>query len=293
MPISAVYINGDLISDTNETVVLKPDSNPILIRFDGPGRCYFILEDAESAAPKIRTPLAMSWYDRPGMIPFDAHPELENPVGWRRFIAPPGLRSMKLAVYGALQVWADGQELAVIKQEQNRKGATEYQINLNNPTPSKAVITMRIEQIPGFYGGSAIPEPVTLDCGPGKMEIGDWSIGSVLECYSGGAWYRKKVNLKPEQIQGQVLLNLGDVTASAELHVNGKLAGIRVAPPWVFDISDSVAPGDNLIEILVYNTLANHYLTIPTRYRGSLQSGLLGPVRIESRLPVVLENIRN
>ncbi len=35
------------------------------------------------------------------------------------------------------------------------------------------------------------------------------------------------------------------------------------------------------IEILVYNTLVNHYLTIPTRYRGSLRSGLIGPVRLE------------
>jgi hypothetical protein len=33
---------------------------------------------------------------------------------------------------------------------------------------------------------------------------------------------------------------------------------------------------------LVYNTLANHYLTIPTKYRGgSLKSGLLGPVKLE------------
>jgi len=39
--------------------------------------------------------------------------------------------------------------------------------------------------------------------------------------------------------------------------------------------------GENRIEILVYNTLANHYLTIPTRYRGSLRSGLIGPVRLE------------
>jgi hypothetical protein len=31
---------------------------------------------------------------------------------------------------------------------------------------------------------------------------------------------------------------------------------------------------------LVFNTLANHYQTIPTRYRGSTKSGLLGPVRL-------------
>jgi len=39
--------------------------------------------------------------------------------------------------------------------------------------------------------------------------------------------------------------------------------------------------GENLIEVLVCNTLANHYLTVPTRYRGKLTSGLLGPVTIQ------------
>jgi hypothetical protein len=34
--------------------------------------------------------------------------------------------------------------------------------------------------------------------------------------------------------------------------------------------------------VLVFNTLANHYVTIPTRYRGELTSGLLGPVTINT-----------
>ena len=73
--------------------------------------------------------------------------------------------------------------------------------------------------------------------------------------------------------------------STAEVHVNGKKAGIRVAPPWTVDITDCVKAGENRIEILVYNTLANHYLTIPTNYRGSLRSGLIGPVTIEMQVP--------
>jgi hypothetical protein len=38
-------------------------------------------------------------------------------------------------------------------------------------------------------------------------------------------------------------------------------------------------------EVCVYNTLANHYTTIPTQYRGSTLSGLLGPVQLEMRKP--------
>ena len=63
--------------------------------------------------------------------------------------------------------------------------------------------------------------------------------------------------------------------------MNGQPAGILVAPPWRVDISQQVKPGENRIEVLVFNTLANHYLTIPTRYRGELTSGLLGPVTLE------------
>jgi hypothetical protein len=79
----------------------------------------------------------------------------------------------------------------------------------------------------------------------------------------------------------RVLLNPGRVVASAEVRVNGKLAGVKLAPPWTVNISKFVKPGGNRIEVLVYNTMANHYQTIPTRYRGSPVSGLIGPVAME------------
>lgn len=41
-----------------------------------------------------------------------------------------------------------------------------------------------------------------------------------------------------------------------------------------------VKPGENRIEVLVYSTLANHFVTIPTRYQGDLTSGLSGPVTL-------------
>ncbi len=86
-----------------------------------------------------------------------------------------------------------------------------------------------------------------------------------------------------EQVRGEVILDLGKVVATAEVRVNGQTAGVRVAPPWRVDITAQVRPGENRIEVLVYNTLANHYLTIPTNYRGDLISGLLGPVTLELR----------
>ena len=80
-------------------------------------------------------------------------------------------------------------------------------------------------------------------------------------------------------------LNLGDVAASAEVLINGRSAGVKVSPPWKVDLTRLVQSGDNRIEVLVCNTLANHYLTVPTRYRGKPLSGLLGPVQIELTAP--------
>jgi hypothetical protein len=97
------------------------------------------------------------------------------------------------------------------------------------------------------------------------------------------AWYRKTFALAPQQLGRQVQLDLGAVCASAEVRVNGQSAGVRLAPPWTVDITKLGQPGSNGLEVLVYNTLGNYYLTIPTRYRGTTVSGLLGPVRLEIR----------
>ena len=277
----AVYINGVQSDGLDKTVALKSGSNPLLLCYDKPGRGHFVLERVGSAGANLRTPLSMQWYDRPGVLPFDAYPSVSKPAGWYRFTAPPGLRRMTLVAHGNVKAWVDGLPLQVERIQVRDDGAVRYELNPGKSISAMAGVALRIEQERSFYGGAALPDPIRFDCGAGLMDAGDWSKDSALECYSGGAWYRKTVVLSAEQTKGRVLLNLGKVVATAEVRVNGKRAGIRVAPPWTVDVSEFVKPGENRIEILVYNTLANHYLTIPTRYRGSLQAGLLGPVRME------------
>jgi hypothetical protein len=136
-----------------------------------------------------------------------------------------------------------------------------------------------VEQERGVYAGAALPEPVRFECEPGAITTGDWSRIEGLTSYSGGAWYRKQVSLTPEQIRRKISLDLGQVSASAEILVNGNRAGVKLAPPFRVDVSPFLKPGANRIEVLVYSALANHYETIPTRYRSPGPSGLLGPVR--------------
>jgi hypothetical protein len=153
---------------------------------------------------------------------------------------------------------------------------------MKNAIPGKSIVAIRVEQTRGDYNGAAFPEPVLLNCEKGIAQTGDWSQGSVLENYSGSAWYRKEINLTEEQSESEVMLDLGNVVATAEIHVNDSVAGILVTAPWKVNITKWVRKGENKIEILVCNTLANHYLTIPTKYRGSsLKSGLIGPVKLE------------
>ena len=39
--------------------------------------------------------------------------------------------------------------------------------------------------------------------------------------------------------------------------------------------------GENKIEVMIYNILANNYTTVPTRYRGAIKSGIIGPVNMK------------
>ena len=250
---------------------LTAGANPILIRYDQAGRGYFVLKrDGAAPRPAKRTPLSMTWFDDPSVIRFDVHAGAK-PAEWFRFTAPPGFRAMTVAAKGTVEAWANGRSMRA-----SGKGRFEAVA----PLASQAVVALRVAPETGVSGAAVFPEPVRLDCGPGVIAIGDWSKSGAMECYSGGAWYRKNMSLTPEQTRGEIMLDLGTVVATAEVRVNGQLAGIRVAPPWRVDISKQVTPGVNRIEVLVFNTLANHYLTIPTRYRGELTSGLLGPVTV-------------
>ncbi len=141
---------------------------------------------------------------------------------------------------------------------------------------------MKIDYQPGFSEGAAIPEFFKQTCGKGNIVLGDWSETDGLKAYSGGAWYRKTIQLNQEELNGNIFIDLGDVVSSAELYLNGKSAGIRLAPPFKFDVTNLAKTGANRIEILIYNTLSNNFTAVPTRYKGSAKSGLIGPVRLET-----------
>jgi hypothetical protein len=147
-----------------------------------------------------------------------------------------------------------------------------------------AVVALRVLPETGCGGGAAVPEPVVVETdGSGVMALGDWSKVGILNNYSGGVRYGTRFTLTADEAGGRVTVDLGRVVATAEVHVNGKKAGVRVAPPWRVEVTGFLKAGENTLDVLVYNTLANHYQTIPSDYRGDPVSGLMGPVRLLSR----------
>lgn len=139
-------------------------------------------------------------------------------------------------------------------------------------------VVLKIEYQPGYYGAGALPQYICQQCGKGTINLGDWSKIDGLRAYSGGAWYRKTIHIDEQDLKNRLEIDLGDLVSSSELRVNGKSAGIKLSPPWNFDITPFAKAGENRIEVLIYNTLANNYTTVPTMYRGEIKSGIIGPV---------------
>jgi hypothetical protein len=119
-----------------------------------------------------------------------------------------------------------------------------------------------------------------------------------VKYYSGIATYRTSLAVDPSRWpdpQSSLHLDLGSVQVMARVRVNGTDCGVLWTPPWRVDVSRSVQPGTNTLEIDVANLWPNRMIgdaaspgsgfsqTTYRPYRASdplLPSGLLGPVRL-------------
>lgn len=272
----AVFINGDRVNDLAQAVSLKEGVNPILIRYDEWGESHFVLRRQDTPESEKRQKLAMRWSNDPGVIHFDPYAG-ETSAEWFRFLSAPGTTAIRLNTKsrGQVRAWIDGEPMI-------DKGIGRFEAQ--TPSGAAAVVALRLQPDTDRRGGAAIPEPIAIETGgAGVMPLGDWSEFGILNNYSGGVRYRAVFMLTEQEAKGKGELDLGCVIATAEVTLNGKKIGVRVAPPWTFDLTGSLRTGENELDVLVFNTLANHYQTIPSSYRGNPESGLFGPVKL--RLP--------
>jgi hypothetical protein len=219
-------------------------------------------------------PLSRWWEILPDLI-FDYRPAGQESVGWYRFQTPPGATQAKLnLVANSIEAWVDGRAVEVVDD------ALDLEASPQRPTEVREV-ALRVRHKPGYYEGAAFQAPVSFTCERGRISLGDWSTFG-LEYYSGGVKYIRRFQLDDLRESDSVSLNLGDVRTSAEVKINGQSVGVRLAPPFVFDLSEAVKPGQNELEVEVFNTLANFMSAGPSRYvyKDQTVSGLLGPASL-------------
>ena len=114
-----------------------------------------------------------------------------------------------------------------------------------------------------------------------------------IKYFSGIATYTKTVSL--DAVDGQVIIDLGNVADLAEVYVNGKFCGTAWKQPYRVDATEALKAGDNTLKIKVANTWPNRLIgdeqpgaervawTDSRAYRAEdplRPAGLLGPVRV-------------
>jgi Glycosyl hydrolases family 2, sugar binding domain len=119
-----------------------------------------------------------------------------------------------------------------------------------------------------------------------------------VKYFSGTGTYIQTVNAPSEWFKSgaRLWLDLGEVKNLAEVVVSGRSLGIVWKTPFRVDVTETLKPGANVVEIKVTNLWVNRLIgdqqpnadrkytyTTMTFYRANsplLPAGLLGPVRL-------------
>jgi hypothetical protein len=209
----------------------------------------------------------LSCFDEAPDIIYDVKPVSNNHIGYYRFQAPPGLKTLRLGRQA--RTWVNGQEVPVV----------DGVATIPSPPKSVSQVLLQLEMASGAYAGAAFPQPIGLELEGGHIQAGPWT-DYALPTYSGIGVYRQQLDVNRDELNRRAILDLGEVCVAAEVKVNGKSAGIRLATPFEFDLSPHLQEGQNEIQVRVANTIAPHYTTIPALHLGPTKSGLIGPVRL-------------
>lgn len=276
------YVGGERREPAPQ-VALKQGINEIVLHYDSFGTARFALRDgAADIAPETlaEAPLRMKFRGDRALLPFDSRKTADTRARFT-FTAAPGLEALEFTAFGRKpEVRADGRKCRVAEVARRSDGAVTYSAVLPRRAELPAEVSLTLTEERGYAGGAAIDGPVKLVCGVGRYTVGDWCRNDALRTYSGAAWYGRDFTLTKKPA-GRVTLDLGEVVSTARVLVNGREAGLRLTPPWCFDVTGLLQEGANRIEIRVCNTTANIFLSSPTVYRGGTKAGILGPVRIE------------
>jgi len=192
-----------------------------------------------------------------------------------------------------LTLMAEQSWFIVFTQEDNKSINSGYQNNFQKP---EVIQTLNESFTINFQNKEIGPEqPVVFE------KLLDWSKSrdERIKYYSGTAVYTTTFNVDALPEDGNLYLNLGEVSVMAEVKVNGKEAGGVWIAPYRLNVSGLLKQGENTLEIEVVNLWRNQMIKdkmLPEneRYTWTVEedirmgeephsSGLLGPLTIEIR----------
>lgn len=115
---------------------------------------------------------------------------------------------------------------------------------------------------------------------PAQGGPGDIGVPGRHPDFSGLMRYKSTFSMEKNILQAIAVLDLGEVGETARVRVNGLEAGVRIAPPYRFEIGTLIHQGENELEIIVANTLVHELRDAMSMTLPMEPSGLLGPVKI-------------
>jgi hypothetical protein len=154
-----------------------------------------------------------------------------------------------------------------------------------------------------FVEGPAAPEPATM------TSLRPWTASADPreKYFSGIAEYETEVTVPAAWVGRELVLDLGEVWAVAEVRLNGKEAGVAWKRPFAVDVTDALRAGKNRLQVRVANNWVNRLVGDGRAAAGSARvtktnvlttganvgrawkdvepraSGLMGPVRLVER----------
>jgi hypothetical protein len=80
----------------------------------------------------------------------------------------------------------------------------------------------------------------------------------------------------------KVFIEFENIGENAELYLNGKHCGMRICPPYRFDVSEAIEKTDNDLLLKVYTTLGNSVKDPVSMFTAIEPTGAFGKVKIKS-----------
>ena len=136
-------------------------------------------------------------------------------------------------------IWLDGKQMNI----------TDSLISL---TADANMLSFAIERKSDTL--SVAPFKFEVETKVNNKDLDSWySYG--IQQYSGFLDYETSITV--DKTTSAIFLDLGKVKYMAEVFVNGKSVGARLWPPFKFDISENLKPGENKIKVKIGNLIAN------------------------------------